>query len=157
MVDEHDSHKTAFLTKYILFEHIRMAQGLCNAPATFQRVMNLVLRGLACNKILVYLDDVIVLGRSFEESLKNLFHMLFAVCATHISVLSRVENMMPFAMLRVLSTGLSIEQPRETIKNIILFIFLDDSHVKQYRSIACENCGVAFTQFVSFCHCRQMA
>ena len=72
MVDEHDSHKTAFLTKYSLFEHIRMAQGLCNAPATFQRVMNLVLLCLACNKILVYLDDVIVLGRSFEKSLENL-------------------------------------------------------------------------------------
>ena len=72
MVDERDSHKTAFLTKYGLFEHVRMAQGLYNAPATFQMVMNLVLRGLAWNKVLVYLDDVIVLGRSFEESLENL-------------------------------------------------------------------------------------
>ena len=34
--------------------------------------MNLVLRGLAWNKVLVCLDDVIVLGRSFEESLENL-------------------------------------------------------------------------------------
>ena len=45
-----------------------MPQGLCNAPDTFQRVMHLVLRGV----ILVYLDDVIVLGRSFKESLENL-------------------------------------------------------------------------------------
>ena len=72
LVDNRDSHKTAFLTKYGLFEHIRMAQGLCNAPATFQRVMHLVLRGLAWSKVLVYLDDVIVLGKSFEESLDNL-------------------------------------------------------------------------------------
>ena len=49
-----------------------MAQGLCNAPATFQRVMHLVLRGLAWDKVLVYLDDVIVLGRSFKESLEYL-------------------------------------------------------------------------------------
>ena len=70
--DERDSHKTAFLTKCGLFEHIRMAQGLCNAAATFQRVMHLVLRGLAWSKILVHLDDVIVLGKSFEESLENL-------------------------------------------------------------------------------------
>ena len=70
--DERDSHKTAFLTKCGLFEHIRMAQGLCNAAATFQRVMHLVLRGLACSKILVHLDDVIVLGKSFDESLENL-------------------------------------------------------------------------------------
>ena len=72
IVDASDSHKTAFLTKCGLFEHIRMAQGLCNAAATFQRVMHLVLRGLAWSKILVHLDDVIVLGKSFEESLENL-------------------------------------------------------------------------------------
>ena len=71
-VDERDRHKTTFLTKYGFFEHVRMTQGLCNAPATFQRVMHLVLRGLAWDKVLVYLDDVIVLGRSFEESLENL-------------------------------------------------------------------------------------
>ena len=40
MVNEHNSHKMAFLTKYYgLSEHIRMAQGLCSAPATLQRVM----------------------------------------------------------------------------------------------------------------------
>ena len=72
LVDNRDSHKTGFLTKYGLFEHIRMAQGLCNASATFQRVMPLVLRGLAWSKVLVYLDYVIVLAKSFEESLENL-------------------------------------------------------------------------------------
>ena len=49
-----------------------MAQGLCDAPATFQRVMHLVLPDLVWDKVLVYLDDVIVLGRSFIESLVNL-------------------------------------------------------------------------------------
>jgi hypothetical protein len=71
-VDPRDRHKTAFLTKFGLFEHVRMAQGLCNAPATFQRVMNLVLRGLIWNHALVYLDDVIVLGRDYRDSLDNL-------------------------------------------------------------------------------------
>ena len=67
-----DRHKTAFLTRYGLFQHVRMAQGLCNAPATFQRVIHLVLRGLTWNKALVYLDDIIVLGKSFTDSLQNL-------------------------------------------------------------------------------------
>ena len=70
-IDERDRHEIAFLTKYGLFEHVRMAQRLCNAPATFQRVMHLVLCGLAWDKVLVYLDDVIVLGSSFKESLEN--------------------------------------------------------------------------------------
>ena len=71
-IDEKDRHKTAFITKYGLFEHQRMAFGLCNAPATFQRVIQFVLRGLTWNKILAFLDDVIVLGRDFSDHLTNL-------------------------------------------------------------------------------------
>ena len=71
-IDPKHRHKTAFLTKYGLFQHVRMAQGLCNAPATFQRVMHLVLRGLTWNKALVYLDDIIVMGKTFSDSLENL-------------------------------------------------------------------------------------
>ena len=37
-MDERDRHKTAFLTKPGLFEHVNMAQGFCIAPDTFQRV-----------------------------------------------------------------------------------------------------------------------
>lgn len=48
-----------------------MGMGLCNAPATFQRAMQLVLRGLTWTKVLVYLDDVVVLGSNFESSLRN--------------------------------------------------------------------------------------
>ena len=72
MVAEEDRHKTAFVTKYGLYEHRRMAFGLCNAPATFMRVMALVLRGLTWNQILAYLDDVIVLGKGFTDQIVNL-------------------------------------------------------------------------------------
>lgn len=72
MIDKADRPKTVFITRYGLFEHTRMGMGLCNTPATFQRVMQLVLRGLTCTKVLVYLDDVVVLGSDFESSLRNL-------------------------------------------------------------------------------------
>ncbi|KRZ65448.1 Retrovirus-related Pol polyprotein from transposon 17.6 [Trichinella papuae] len=45
---------------------------LCNAPATFQRLMESVLSGLLCKVYLVYLDDIIILENSEEEHLKNL-------------------------------------------------------------------------------------
>nr|XP_054764688.1 uncharacterized protein LOC129271338 [Lytechinus pictus] len=49
-----------------------MGFGLCNAPATFQRVMNLVLRGLTWDVALAFLDDILVLGKSFPDHIKNL-------------------------------------------------------------------------------------
>ena len=74
-IEETDCKKTAFTTRYGLFEHTRMGMGLCNAPATFQRAMQLVLRGLLWTEVLVYIDDVIVLGKDFEEALQHLRHV----------------------------------------------------------------------------------
>jgi hypothetical protein len=48
-----------------------MPFGLCNAPATFERLMETVLRGLTYDSCLVYLDDVIVIGRTFQEHIFN--------------------------------------------------------------------------------------
>ena len=71
-VDPKDRPKTAFCTPEGLFEFNVMPFGLCNAPATFQRLMNLILGGLQLSSCLVYLDDIIVMGRSFDEHLRNL-------------------------------------------------------------------------------------
>ena len=67
-----DQKKTAFITKYGLFEHKMMCFGLCNGPATFQRAMQFVLSGLLWDKALCYLDDVISLGSDFESAIANL-------------------------------------------------------------------------------------
>jgi hypothetical protein len=48
-----------------------MPVGLCNAPAKFEMFMETVLRGLTSDSRLVYLDDVIVIGRTFEKHLVN--------------------------------------------------------------------------------------
>ena len=71
-VAEEDRHKTAFITKYGLFEYLVMPFGLCNAPSTFQRCIELVLRGLQWNILLVYLDDIIVMATNFDEHLERL-------------------------------------------------------------------------------------
>ncbi len=69
-------HKTAFITKYGQFSHVRLGFGLCNAPATFQRAIQLVLRGLLWEEVLAYLYDIIVLGRDFNNALANLQKVL---------------------------------------------------------------------------------
>ena len=53
-----------------------MPFGLCNAPSTFQRCMELVFRGLQWNTLLIYLDHIIVLGRSREVNLVRLDEVL---------------------------------------------------------------------------------
>ena len=71
-VSPEDRKKTAFITKNELFEFTRMGFGLCNAPATFARAMNIVLRGLSRRIILAFLDDMVVLGKSAQEHVENL-------------------------------------------------------------------------------------
>jgi hypothetical protein len=73
-VDVHpdDKEKTAFSTGQGLWQFTVMPFGLCNAPATFERLMETVLRGLTYDSCLVYLDDVIVIGSTFQGHLLNL-------------------------------------------------------------------------------------
>ncbi|GFT97829.1 retrovirus-related Pol polyprotein from transposon 17.6 [Trichonephila clavipes] len=53
-----------------------MPFGLCNAPATFERLMETVLKGLTFEACLIYLDDVIIGGRTLEEHLQNIRKVL---------------------------------------------------------------------------------
>jgi hypothetical protein len=71
-MNEQDRSKTAFSTREGLFEFKVMPFGLCNAPATFQRLMDMVLAGVKWSRCLVYLDDIIVMGKSFRHHLLNL-------------------------------------------------------------------------------------
>lgn len=75
-----DREKTAFATPLGLYEFNRMPFGLCNAPATFQRLMQRCLSGLTVESVLVYLDDIIIYSGSFTDHLKHLdavFHRLW--------------------------------------------------------------------------------
>ena len=78
-VAEKDIEKTAFVTPGGLYEYVRMPFGLKNAPATFQRLMNEILREFINKICVVYLDDILVFSTSLEEhliSLKRIFQTL---------------------------------------------------------------------------------
>ena len=88
-MDEAARRKSAFVTRYGLFEHTRMGFGLCNAPATFQRAMNLVLKGLTWKEVLAYIDDIMVLGNDFDDHLNNLRKTLLRVQHHHLKLKPR--------------------------------------------------------------------
>jgi hypothetical protein len=71
-VRDEDIHKTAFQTPDGLMEWVAMPFGLCNAPATFQRMMNDILRDFLHKFFIVYLDDVCIYTRTLEEHLEHL-------------------------------------------------------------------------------------
>ena len=60
-----DREKTAFSTCMGLYQWWVMPFGLCNAPGTFERLIELILGGLTWEMCLVYIDDIIVYGGDF--------------------------------------------------------------------------------------------
>ena len=75
-VAEEDKPKTAFVTRSGLYEYNTMPFGLCNAPSTFQRCMELIFRGLQWKVVLIYLDDIIIFSETFKTHLERI-NMVF--------------------------------------------------------------------------------
>lgn len=68
-----DQYKTAFITKYGLYEYTKMPCELCNAPSTFQRCMELIFLGLLLKTLLIYLDDILIYSSNIDDHL-NMFN-----------------------------------------------------------------------------------
>lgn len=71
-VTESDRFKTAFCTPFGLFEFNRMPFGLCNAPSTFQRLMERIFGDQNGQHLWLYLDDIIIFSSNTAEHLKRL-------------------------------------------------------------------------------------
>lgn len=81
-----DRHKTAFSTQQGHFEFVRMPFGLKNSPSTFQRMMDNALRDLIGEVCFVYLDDVVVYGKTLTEHNKNLHRFLQRIRETRLKL-----------------------------------------------------------------------
>lgn len=75
-MSETDKEKTAFICPLGFYQFERMPQGITGAPATFQRLMEKAVGDMNLLQVLVYLDDVIVFGKSLEEHEERLLKVL---------------------------------------------------------------------------------
>ena len=73
---EEDIPKSAFVCKYGHFEMTRMPFGLNSAASTFQRTMEMALQGLQWLTCLIYIDDIIVFGKDFDEHIARVEQVL---------------------------------------------------------------------------------
>jgi hypothetical protein len=75
-IKEGDEYKTAFRTKYGLFETLVMPFGLTNAPAAFQHFMNDIFQDMLDTKVVIYLDDILIFSKNQEDHERDVREVL---------------------------------------------------------------------------------
>lgn len=85
-IAEESRERTAFITPDGQYEYNRMPFGLVNAPSVFQRAINKVLAKVRNKHVLIYMDDVLIPGRSFEDCLKLLEEVLLLLKSSGLTL-----------------------------------------------------------------------
>ena len=85
-LNEEDREKTAFTSHAGTFQWNSMPFGLCNAPATFQRTLDILLSGYNWRSCLVYVDDVVIFSSTFDDHVRHVREVLTALRAGGLSL-----------------------------------------------------------------------
>ena len=85
-IQEKDKEKTAFVTHCGLYEYNVMPYGLCNAPSVFCRLMDAVLDGLKWQCVLVFVDDILIFSKSFEQHLVDITKVFLRLKHANLSM-----------------------------------------------------------------------
>jgi len=111
-IRKRDEWKTAFCTRYGHYEYKVVPFGLVNAPATFQALMNTIVREFLDDGALVYLDDILIYSKTWEEDKAHLKQVL-ARLERHALVVSLKKSV--FHVDKVQFLGYILEKSRVTM------------------------------------------
>lgn len=81
-----DRQMTAFTSHAWNFQFKIMLFGLCNAPANFQRAIEILLAAFRCRSFLVYMDDFMIISDTFEDHLKLVAKVLSVLQSAGLSL-----------------------------------------------------------------------
>jgi hypothetical protein len=101
-LEEEDKAKTAFMTPTGLYQFKVMPFGLCNAPSTFQHLMDVVLAPYLGKFCAVYLDDILIYSKTYDDHLEHLQLVLEALAAANLHLHPTKSS---FAMRQTLFLG----------------------------------------------------
>ena len=119
-IKEGDEWKTAFQTQYGQFEYKVMPFGLCNAPATFQGMMNKVLREFLDQGVVVYLDNVLIYSKDKESYVKLVWQVLTKLAQYNLAVAGHKSqfHVPETEFLGFIVNGKGIHVSKETTKSV---------------------------------------
>jgi hypothetical protein len=139
-VSEQDQKKTAFIWRGGLYEYIRMPFGLKNAPATFQRFMNMMLSvGNLRSFVMAYLDDLVVFSKNFEEHIDHLRQTLSVLSRHGVKLkLSKCH----FSMKKIKYLGHILDQDG---------VHVDPAYVDAVRNMPYPTCVSELQSFLGMC------
>ncbi|CAF4243720.1 unnamed protein product, partial [Didymodactylos carnosus] len=120
-IHESDIPKTAIITQDGLYEFLVLAQGLMNAPPTFQRVMNELLANGRWDYVVVYLDDIVIFSKTIEEHKQHVADVISTLHKANFQV-SPPKCSIAVEKIEFLShivTGSKVEPTPDKVKAIV--------------------------------------
>ena len=92
-MSEEDEEKTAFQTRFGLYHWRVMPFGLCNAPATFQSIMDNIFHDLLDNVVIMYLDDILIYTENMEKHIPLVQEVLFRLDKASLGVNLKMSSL----------------------------------------------------------------
>src|SRR3954465_9081787 len=133
-IREEDITKTAFTTRYGLYEYTVMSFGLTNAPATFSRLMNSIFMEYLDKFVVIYLDDILIYSKNEEEHAEHLRLVLMKLREHHpYAKFSKCEFWLPEVIyLGHVISAKGVDVNPERVK--VVLDWTPPESVKQVRS-----------------------